>query len=137
MAATASDREAEEWSARTTGYDAYVWIAWSVLPRWVRSTGREIPVSPIAYDRVFANSVLTWTLTSSEMLRKTDPDQDQTRSLNFTRLLWQREPPEIQRDIRAVDIYRADYTLQAPSDRIPAALVSRTILYTFPLSSID
>lgn len=105
--------------------------------RWVTSTGREIPVSPIAYDRMFANSALTWTLTSSEMLRKTDPDQDQTRSLNFTRLLWQREPPEIQRDIRAVDIYRADYTLQAPSDRIPAALVSRTILYTFPLSSID
>ena len=105
--------------------------------RWVTSTGREIPVSPVAYDRAFANPSLSWTLTSGDMLRAANPEQDQTRSLNFIRFLWQQEPAEIQRDIRAVNIYRAEYRLQAPSDGIPAALVAQTILYTFPRSSID
>jgi predicted DCC family thiol-disulfide oxidoreductase YuxK len=115
-----------------TGSVVEVWEA-----RWVTSSGREILVSPIAYDHAFANSPLTLAITSDEMLRRTDPEQDQTRSLNLIRLLLRREPPEIQRNIRAVNIYRAEYKLQAPSDRFPAALVAQAILYTFPRSRID
>ena len=44
---------------------------------------------------------------------------------------------EIQCAIKAVNIYRVEYRLQAPSDRLPAALVAQQILYTFPCSRID
>ena len=104
--------------------------------RWLTLTGPEIPVSPIAYHRVFSSSGLTWNIVSHEMLRQEDPERDQARSLNLIRLLWQREPPDTQRNITAVNIYLADYRLHAPSDGPPAALVSQKILYTFPLEVI-
>ena len=114
-----------------TPSDVQVWEA-----RWVTSGGREMRASPSAYYNVFGKSGLTWNVTSDAMLRKGDPEQDQARSLNLVRLLWQRELPDIQRNVAAVNVYRVEYRLQAPSDRFPAAFVAQSILYTFPLQEI-
>lgn len=114
-----------------TSSPVQVWEA-----RWVTSSGREIRVSPNAYYGVFGNSGLTWKITSDEMLRVGDSEQDQARSLNLIRSLWQRELPDIQRNVTAVNIYRVEYKLQPPSDQFPAALVAQSILYTFSLAKI-
>ncbi|HXW14236.1 MAG TPA: DCC1-like thiol-disulfide oxidoreductase family protein [Terriglobia bacterium] len=106
----------------------HVWEA-----RWLASNGREIPVSPTAFQHVFASSGLSLIITNNKMLRKEDPAKDQARSLHLVRLLWQQEPQEIQKNIMAVNIYRVEYRLQSPENRLPGALVSRNILYTFPL----
>jgi len=105
--------------------------------RWVTSSGREMRISPSAYDSVFANSSLTWKVTTDEMLRVGDPVRDEARSLNLARSLWHREPQDIRRKITAANIYRSEYRLQPPSDRFPAALVAQSLLYTFSLSRIE
>jgi predicted DCC family thiol-disulfide oxidoreductase YuxK len=104
--------------------------------RWVTPSGREMQISPSAYDHVFASSSLSLNITSYQMLEVRDPERDQARSLNLVRLLWQHESPNIQRNITAVNIYRVEYKLQSPRDRLPAALLTQSFLYAFPLQEI-
>jgi predicted DCC family thiol-disulfide oxidoreductase YuxK len=104
--------------------------------RWVTSNGSEIRVSPTAYNNVFGNPGLAWSITTGALLRSATPEQGQLRSLNLVRLLWQGELPNVQPDITGVNIYRAEYKLRSPADQFPAALVGQRILYTFPLSRI-
>jgi predicted DCC family thiol-disulfide oxidoreductase YuxK len=118
-------------SANPSDTHIQVWEA-----RWVTSEGREIRVSPNAYYGLFGNSGLTWNITSDEMLRGGDSEQNQARSLNLVRSLWKYELTDIQRNVTAVNIYRVEYRLQPPSDRFPAAVVAQSILYTFPLAKI-
>jgi hypothetical protein len=105
--------------------------------RWVLPNGREMRVSPRAYNNVFGTWNVTWDVTTYEMLRTASAEQDQERSLNLAHLLWQREDPSIQRNVMAVNIYRSDYRLQAPAPQFPAELVAQTCLYAFPVSRIE
>jgi predicted DCC family thiol-disulfide oxidoreductase YuxK len=105
--------------------------------RWVLPSGREVPVSPRAYNDVFGTWNVTWNVTTYEMLRTVSAERDQERSLNLAHLLWQRENPSIQRNVTAVNIYRSDYRLQAPAPQFPAELVAQSRLYAFPLSRIE
>jgi hypothetical protein len=103
----------------------------------VLPSGREVPVSPRAYNDVFGTWNVTWNVTTYEMLRTVSAERDQERSLNLAHLLWQRENPSIQRNVTAVNIYRSDYRLQAPAPQFPAELVAQSRLYAFPLSRIE
>jgi hypothetical protein len=82
-----------------TPSDVKVWEA-----RWVTSSGQQMQISPTAYDNVFADSAVSWNITNGELLRTVAPEQDQARSLNLVRLLWQHELPDIQRNVTAVKI---------------------------------
>jgi hypothetical protein len=105
--------------------------------RWVLPSGREVRVSPRAYNHVFGTCNVTWNITVYEMLRPASARQDQERSLHLAHLLWQREDPSIQRNVVAVNIYRSDYRLQAPASESPAELIAQSSLYTFPRSRIE
>jgi len=105
--------------------------------RWVLPSGREVRVSPRAYNNVFGTWNVTWNVTTYEMLRAASAEQDEKRSLNLAHLLWQREDPSIQQEVMAVNIYRTDYRLQAPAPQFPAELVDQTRLYAFSLSRIE
>jgi len=112
--------------------DVRIWEA-----RWVTSSGSEMRVSPSAYYSAFGNTGLAMRITSFEMLREGDPEEDEARSLRLVRLLWQRELPDIRRNISAVNVYHARYYgRQPPSDRFRAALMAQSILYSFPIQKI-
>jgi hypothetical protein len=99
--------------------------------RWVTSSGREMRISPTAYNDALGNSSLTWDILT-RMLAENDSERGQVRSLGLVRLLWRREIPDIRRSITAVKIYRTEYMLQ-PSDEAPVALLRESLLHTFPL----
>jgi hypothetical protein len=105
-------------------------------PRWVTSSGREMRVSPSAYYNVFGDSALTWNVVT-EMSAEGDPVQGRARSLNLARLLWRDELPDTHSTVTGVDIYLAEYRLQAPSDRFPPTPIAQTMLYTFPLAELS
>jgi predicted DCC family thiol-disulfide oxidoreductase YuxK len=111
-----------------TAPDVYTWEA-----RWVTSDGQEIQVSPNAYFKAFGNPGLSWSVVTGLYW---DPDSVEVheRSLNLVRLLWSDELPGIRKTVTAVDVYRAEYKLEAPSDRFPAAVIQRSMLYTFPMA---
>jgi predicted DCC family thiol-disulfide oxidoreductase YuxK len=114
-----------------TAPDVHIWEA-----RWVTSDGKEIEVSPSAYFTAFGNPGLTWNVLAD---RDWNPDSVEIygRSLNLTRLLWKDELPDIRKTVTAVNVYRSEYRLEAPSDRFPAAVVKRSMLYTFPVTLLS
>jgi hypothetical protein len=99
--------------------------------RWVTSSGREMRISPTAYDHAFGNPSLAETITT-RMLAEEDSERGQAGSLDLVRLLWRSEIPDIRQSVTAVIIYRTEYTLHS-SDNAPAALVRESLLHTFPL----
>jgi len=109
-----------------TPSDIQMWEA-----RWVTSSGREMRISPTAYNRAFGSPSLTWNITTG-MLVDEDTAQGQTRSLDLVRLLWRNEIPDVRRSVTAVDIYRTEYTLHS-SDSAPAALLEGDLLHKFRL----
>jgi predicted DCC family thiol-disulfide oxidoreductase YuxK len=111
--------------------DVRVWEA-----RWVTSGGEEIQVSPSAYFKAFGNPGLSWSVVTG-LYWDLNSDEVHERSLNLARLLWRDELPAIRNTVTAVDIYRAEYRLQAPSDRFPAEVTKRSMLYTFPLTLLS
>jgi predicted DCC family thiol-disulfide oxidoreductase YuxK len=100
--------------------------------RWVTSSGGEIRVSPSAYDQAFGNSALVWNITTG-MAGERDPARSQARSLDLVRLLWRAETPEIRQSATAVNIYRAEYRLQADENARP---LRESLLHSFPLGLI-
>jgi len=104
--------------------------------RWVLPSGREVRVSPRAYNNLFGSWNVTWNVTTLEMLRPARADQDEERSLKLAHLLWEHEEPSVKRRAMAVNIYRSDYKLQAPAGQFPAELAAQNRLYAFPLSPI-
>jgi predicted DCC family thiol-disulfide oxidoreductase YuxK len=104
--------------------------------RWVTSDGQEVQISPSAYFKASGNPTQTFNVLTGLYWNGNSVEVHQ-RSLDLARLLWSDEVPEIRNTVAAVDIYRAEYRLEAPSDRFPAAFVKRTILYTFPATLLS
>jgi predicted DCC family thiol-disulfide oxidoreductase YuxK len=101
--------------------------------RWVMSSGPEIRVSPVAYDRAFGSTGLVWNITSG-MVQEGDPERSQARSLDLVRLLWRNEIPEIRGSATAVNIYRTEYKLQPYDNAVP---LTETLLYSFPVRLVS
>jgi predicted DCC family thiol-disulfide oxidoreductase YuxK len=101
-----------------TGSDAVVWEA-----RWILD-GREVRVSPQAYDNAFHNSGAVWSIVSDSRT------EDQAHSIDLVRTLWNKELPNIRQSVTGVRIYQATYHL-GPASQAPGAIVSERLLYTF------
>ena len=110
-----------------TSSDIKMWEA-----RWVTSSGREMRISPTAYDRTFGNPSLTMDITT-RMLAEEGSERGQARSLDLVRLLWRSEIPDIRRSVTAVNIYQSEYTFGF-SDAARGTLLRENLLHTFPLN---
>jgi predicted DCC family thiol-disulfide oxidoreductase YuxK len=107
-----------------TGSDAVLWEA-----RWILD-GREVRVSPQAYDNAFHNSGTAWNIVSDTQI------DDQARSIDLVRTLWNKELPSVRQSATGVRIYQATYRL-GPASQAPGTLMSAKLLYTFSSDSFS
>jgi predicted DCC family thiol-disulfide oxidoreductase YuxK len=130
------------WRAPTWPFDLYptftpvtppefeIWEA-----RWVSADGRELTVSPRAYEDLYANSNLTWNVLTAAA-HDPNPEHSRTRSLDLVRALWRTERPGVRESVTAVKVYRARYRLE-PSHDAPGTFLRESLLYTFPVGIVS
>ena len=103
--------------------------------RWVTADGRELRISPRAYDGLYANSNLTWNVLTAAA-HDPDPERSLTRSLALVRALWRIESLDLRESVTAVKIYHARYLLK-PSDNVPGTLLEERLIHTFPVEVVS
>jgi len=100
--------------------------------RWLCPSG-EVRAAPHDYVSAFRDSGTAWAIVADNSI--TDPEDIRNRALSLARSLWKYEFSSIRSSAQIARVYRVRYKLA--SGNPPAVLLNETLLYSFPLETVE